>query len=450
MILKPYAHQIITLKRLLKENRIFDVSDPGTGKTRPEVEAIAKKGKPALIFAPKSLLWSAWGAEFQKFAPGVRVQLCYAHNREDAFAQDADAYVTNIDAAVWISKQPESFWKKFKGGPLVIDESAAYKHHTSQRSAAMAKIAKRFDERRLMTGTPNSNGICDIWHQMLLVDDGRRLGKSFFAFRSTCCVPEQVGPGAKMIRWRDKSNAEAIVSALIADVTIRNRFEDCVDIPKNHQYPVEFLLNAKHMSKYRELERDSILILERDSVTAVNGAVLYGKLLQCASGAIYNDDGGYNLLDTDRYELILDLVEARRHSVVFFNWAHQRDKLIEEATKRKVSFEVYDGTVSDKRRRAIVDAYQEGAYQTLFAHPASAGHGLTLTRGTATVWASPTPNLEHYLQGLKRIHRIGQTEKTETIMIVARDTIEQQVYESLLAKDAKMTKLLEFLKRKKK
>jgi SNF2 family DNA or RNA helicase len=83
----------------------------------------------------------------------------------------------------------------------------------------------------------------------------------------------------------------------------------------------------------------------------------------------------------------------------------------------------------------------------LFAHPQSAGHGLTLTKGTATIWPSPTPNLEHYLQGLKRIHRIGQTEKTETIMIVAPGTIEEQVYEALLAKDARMTNLLTLLKK---
>lgn len=450
--MKPYAHQTVTLKRLLKEDRVFDTSDPGTGKTRPEVEhvrALRKAGAcgPALIFAPKSLLWSAWGNDFQKFAPDMVVSLCYANKRAESFAKEADVYVTNHDAAVWLVKQPEAFWKKFANGILIIDESSAYKHHTSARSKAMAKIAKRFQKRRLMTGTPNANGICDIWHQMMLVDDGKRLGKSFFAFRAATCTPEQVGPQPNMVKWRDKTNAEAIVSALIKDVTIRNKFEDCVDIPPNHQYPVEYVLSPKHLAQYKELERDAILQLKDTTVTAVNGAVLYGKLLQCSSGAIYNDAGKYSLLDEDRYDLILDLVEERQHTIVFFNWTHQRDHLMALAEKRGFTFSLIDGSVSDKHRREAVEFYQAGFYKVLFAHPQSAGHGLTLTKGTATIWASPTPNLEHYLQGLKRVHRISQTQKTETIMVVAKDTIEAQVYQSLLEKDAKMTRLLNYLKK---
>lgn len=448
---KPYAHQTVTLKRLMKEPRIFDTSDPGTGKTRPEVEHVRehrkKGGGPALIFAPKSLLWSAWGSDFKKFAPDMTVSLCYADKRQESFDKPADAYITNHDAATWLAKQGEHFWKRFKNGVLIVDESSAYKHHTSQRSKAMAKIAKRFELRRLMTGTPNANGITDIWHQMYLVDDGKRLGRSFFAFRSATCVPEQVGPSANMVRWRDKENAEALVSALIKDVVIRNKFEDCVDIPKNHQYPVEFRLSKKHMEKYRELEAWSVLQLEDATVTAVNGAVLYGKLLQCASGAVYNDAGKYSLLDTERYEMVIDLAEARAHSVVFFNWTHQRDLLMKLAEARGLAFTLIDGTVSDKQRREAVDYFQAGFYRIMFAHPQSAGHGLTLTRGTATIWSSPTSNLEHYLQGLKRVHRIGQTEKTETIMVVAPDTIEQQVHAALMEKDAKMTRLLDYLKK---
>ena len=94
----------------------------------------------------------------------------------------------------------------------------------------------------------------------------------------------------------------------------------------------------------------------------------------------------------------------------------------------------------------IADDYQKGLYQVLFAHPASAGHGLTLTKGTATIWASPTPNLEWFSQGKKRIHRIGQNEATETIVVIAENTRDANVFDSLMRKDAKMTSLLEDLK----
>ena len=445
---KPMAHQKVSIAFLKKQPKAFDMSDPGTGKGFVEwvdfAERRKKKGKCALVIATKSILDSVWVDDCKKFTPHLTTSVATAANREAAFKVEADVYITNHDAVKWLSQKPKGWFAKFD--TLIVDESSAFKHHTSQRSKGLAKISKFFDYIRLMSGTPNTNGVCDLWHQVFVLDGGKRLGRSFFGFRSAVCVPEQVGPAASMVKWVDKENAEAIVSALISDIVIRHRFEDCVDIPANHQYSVNYHLPKKHMEKYKELEDNSILMLKKSSVTAINGAVLYGKLLQLASGAVYNDDGGYSLIDTERYSLVLDLVQERQHSVVFFHWQHQRDQLIEMAIARKVRYALIDGTVSGKKRDEVVKHYQAGFYDVIFAHPQSAGHGLTLTKGTATIWTSPTHNLEHYLQGLKRIHRIGQKEKTETIMVLAPGTVEERVYESLCAKNVKLTTLLDYLK----
>ena len=453
--MKPtaFAHQKETGTFLRKNKIVFDMSDAGTGKTFPEIMDILerrykKRGKCTLVIASKSLLESAWADDIQKFAPTLKYSIALAENREKAFEVDADVYITNHDAAKWLSNRNKKFFEQFD--TLIIDESTAFKHHTSQRSKAIAKIAKFFPNRRLMSGTPMTNGVCDIWHQMLILDDGKRLGKSFFAFRSAVCSPEQVGPAAGMIKWTDKPNAEAIVSALIQDIVIRHRFEDCVDIPLNHRYAVNYHLPKKHMAYYKELEAESLIKVKEKTVQAINGAVLYGKLLQVASGAVYGDEDGegeYTLLDTGRYEMVMDLVEERPHSVVFFYWKHQREELIKLAKARNLEFVVFDGSVTQKGlKEQITRNFQAGCYRVIFAHPKSAAHGLTWTKGTTTIWPSATPNLEWYLQGLKRIHRIGQTEKTETIMVIAPDTIEERVYESLNTKDAKQLTLLEYFK----
>jgi SNF2 family DNA or RNA helicase len=444
-----FAHQKHSLKVLKGAKRVFDSSDPGTGKTRVQVEDFATRrrngGGCMLVLATKSLLTSAWEDDFRRFAPDMKVSVAYAANREKAFALPVDVYVTNHDAVKWLVERPASFFKKFD--TVVIDESTAYKHGTSQRSKAVAKIVKHFDYRRCLTGTPNGNGICDIHNQICLLDDGVRLGKSFIQFRNAACIPQQAGPMPNMIKWVDRPGIESTVSTMIRDITIRHKFEDCVDIPENHKYAKTFRLGKKHMAAYQDMADFQILQLkkEKTTVTAVNGAVVASKLLQIASGATYNDDGAYSLIDSERYGLVLDLVEERKHSIVFFTWTHQRDELIKEATKRGLSYSVYDGATPDKQRTQIVKDYQEGKYQVLFAHPQSAGHGLTLTRGTATIWASPTYNLEHFLQGLKRIHRIGQTEKTETIVVVAEGTIDEVVWQALQDKSVKMTDLLEGL-----
>jgi SNF2 family DNA or RNA helicase len=446
MTVKAFKHQAISLKHDAKTDIVFDTSDPGTGKTFVRIMAFAKRraagGGCMLVLAPRSLLRNVWANDVRKFAPHLRVAVADADNREEAFAAPVDIYVTNIDAVKWVALQKPAFFKKFS--ELVIDESDAYKHHTSQRSKAVAKIAAYFSRKALMTGTPNTVSITDIWHQIYILDAGKRLGNSFFRFRDTVCSPTQVGRSAHAIKWEDKDGAEEAVFGLLSDIVIRHKFEDCVDIPENHKYTIEYQLPKRQLESYLELEITQMMRLKGgNSLSAINAAAVATKLLQVASGAVYSAPDVYHLVDSGRYAMVLDLIQARKHSLCFFLWKHQRDQLIAEAEKRGVKYCVFDGSTSDKDRENLVKGYQAGVYQVMFAHPASAGHGLTLTRGTATIWASPTYNLGHFVQGSKRIPRMGQTQKTETIVVIAKGTLEEKVYDLMLGKDARMTNLLE-------
>jgi Superfamily II DNA/RNA helicases, SNF2 family len=442
---EPYQNQIETAKFLSDRPRAFDLSDCGTGKTRSEIEAYkASARKCALVVAPRSILQPAWGDDLAAFAPEIRYSIAYAENREEAFQKEADFYITNHDATKWLAKQSPKFFERFSD--LIIDESTAFKHHTSKRSKALAKIAKYFPVRRLMTATPNPNSITDIWHQAFILDGGKRLGPSFYAFRNATCTPIQNGPASNMLKWEDREGAELAVTGLLADISIRHLLEDCTDIPPNHEYTRNYYLPTAHYAQYRKLEETSILAIKDRTVNAVNGAVLLNKLLQVASGAVYDDSGGYSVLDTGRYELVLDLVEERRQSVVFFTWEHQRRCLVEEAEKRGLSYAVIDGENRNiNTKNEIVRNFQKGFYRVLFIHPQSGAHGLTLTAAKSTIWASPTYNLEHYHQGKKRIHRAGQTEKTETIVIVAPHTADEQAYAACLLKQTRMGDLLHLL-----
>ena len=469
MALPYFTNQTQSLEFMRGKERIFDASDPGTGKTRVAIEGYFERrlrgGGCALVLAPRSLLKAAWGNDVRKFAPSSTVSIAYAENRSAAFERPADFYITNHDAVKWLAKQPDEFFKRFD--TLIIDEVGAFKHSTSDRSKALNKIKKHFQYRHVMNGTPSPNSITDLWNQVFVLDDGASLGPSFFAFRSAVCTPKQVGPSARMIQWRDKEGASDAVAKCMEPYTIRHKFEDCISIPENHTYTVPYDLPESQARVYREMKDAQVaLLVPKDklaafalarssglsisqalstvgvAIEAVNAATVTAKLLQIASGAVYQNSDEYHLINTARYELVLDMAETRPHTVVFFLWKHQKDFLVAEATKRGLSFGVIDGSVSDARRDETVDFFQKGLYRIVFAHPQSAAHGLTLTRGSATIWASPTYNLEHFQQGGRRIYRAGQTQKTETITVIAPGTIEEHVWEALQTKQVRMDELL--------
>ena len=458
-----YAHQkkSVAFCKNHPEQIIFDTSDPGTGKTKVQIDvidALSKHGK-TLVIAPKSLLSAVWANDIRKFAPHLRVSLAPAGKRDKAFAVDADVYVINTDGVTWLVKQPKKFFKDFHA--LIIDEVADFKHRTSNRSKALLKISKYFKYRAGMTGTPNTNSVTELWHQAKILDGGERLGKSFIQFRNAVCTPTQVGPQPNMLKWTDKESAPEVVASLLADITIRNVFEECVDIPAQAQHTTPYKLPPQQRKIYEEVKLHTLTELNNGVIiSAINGAALMTKLLQIASGAVYSeaDTGhsvshktannalGYALIDEGRYMLIADLVAAREHSVVFFNWNHQRHMLEKEFKKRGITYAVIAGNVSDKDRVEAVEDYDKGMYDVMLAHPQSAAHGLTLVKGRTVIWASPTPNLQFFIQGNRRIYRIGQKFKTEVLLVMAEDTIEQHVFQMLIDKDEKQSKTLDLLR----
>lgn len=443
-----FAHQNTSVEFFRGKPASFDASDPGTGKTLTAIEVFRPRirfdSRCVLVIAPKTLLKNAWANDLRKFAPELIISVAFAENREKAFAAPAEVYITNHDGVNWLAKQKPAFFKKFS--TLVVDESGAFKHHTAKRSKSLKSIRKYFDFCHLMNGKPNTNGITDVWHQYFICDNGQRLGKSFFAFRGAVCVPRQVGPMPNMVEWVDRDGVELGVADLVKDITMRHQFEDCTDIPDNHMYTVPFTLKPVHMKHYRTMQALELLPLKDGTVTAINAAAVATKLMQIASGAVYETSDLYHKLDNDRYELIMDLLEPRQHSLCFFLWKHQKEELIAAAVARGYSYAVIDGSVSVTERENVVRQFQAGFYKVLFAHPQSAAHGLTLVKATTTIWASPTYNLEHFAQGNHRIYRTGQREKTETIVVVAEGTIDEKVFKALASKRVRMDALLSELK----
>ena len=429
----------------VKHNRVFNASDPGTGKTRGTLEAFARRknlgvANRLLVVAPLSILEAAWGDDIKQY---TSLNYVVAHGtrekREAAFNAKAPIVLINHDGAKLIANNlhwVEGF------SDLVIDESTAFKHRTSQRSKAMVKVAQRFKHITLLSGSPNPNGVLDIWHQAYLLDKGARLGSRFFQFRSQVCTPEQVGPRPEHIKWVDKPGAEQTVADSLSDITLRYRFEDCLSIPANKVTYMNVTMPKNVIKAYNDMERDAVLDTAKGQVTAIHAGAKVKKMLQILSGCVYDSNGAVHPVHNDRYDLVMQLVSERKHSLVAFNWQHERNALTTIAGNMGIAYGIIDGSVTAATRTQVVEDFQAGRLQVVFCQPQSASHGLTLTRGTSTIWCSPTYNAEHFQQFNRRIYRAGQTLKTETICIAAKGTKEVEVYERLNGKLLKMEDLL--------
>tara|TARA_R100000231_G_scaffold18728_1_gene18900 strand:+ start:371 stop:1720 length:1350 start_codon:yes stop_codon:yes gene_type:complete len=437
----PYAHQKSTTDFIVKTKTCLITSDPGTGKTRAVLDAHAILGGKTLVLAPLSILEAAWGEDISKFQPDIKYGVAYAKNRKQIFEDsENEMVITNFEAVNFLQKNPQ-YCEQFD--TIVIDEFTAFKNRQAKRSKNLSKIISYFTNRIAMSGTPNSNTILDIWHPAFLVDGGARLGTRFYAFRHQACTPKFNGFANE---WVDKPGIEEAVANKLSDISIRYALSDCIDLPDNIVRTVNTRLTPNIQKQYKTLADESVLYTKSGTVNAINAAARVKKLLQLVTGAIYDEDGVVQFVHQERYDIVMTLVAQRAHSLVAFNWRHERDALVEMAQKEGMSYEVIDGTVPAERRKDIVSRYQAGQIKVLFCHPQSASHGLTLTRANTVIWCSPTYNAEHYQQFNQRIYRAGQTQKTETILIQARGTWEPEVYKKLNTKLGRMENLLHILK----
>lgn len=441
----PFAHQSTTTQFIVDNPKCFVANDPGTGKTRSVIDAFeAMRPGKMLVLAPLSILDPSWACDIRKFAPNARFAIAHGNKkkREAALRSNVDYVITNHDAVKWLLEQPKEVWDDFTH--IVVDESTAFKNRTAQRSKALRALAMNFDCRVLMSGTPNTGTVCDLWHQYLIIDEGARLGKDFYKFQNMMCIGEiQHKGGNKFTKWQDRDDASDIIADMVKDITVRFRFEDCIDIPENSMSTMTLEMPPWLEKKYKELRDEGVLEHGDEVINPVHAGAKIKKMLQLLSGALYNEDGDAVKVHKDRYQLVMELVQQRKQSLVAFNWRHELASLKEIADKLKIPYaEIHGGVKKADRDQAVKD-FQDGKLQVIFAHPQSAGHGLTLTKGTATIWASPTYNAEHYQQFNRRIYRAGQTQKTETIRIAYADSKEIDVYSKLDGKLDRMEDLLD-------
>jgi len=441
-VIKLWPHQQQTVDMALSAPGLYDMSDPGTGKTAAHLTAYVNRRntRRLLVVCPKTLIRSAWGNEIRTYFPTLSVTYAEAGNRLEALTSKSDVVVINVDGVKDIASELKYIKREFSD--MIVDEVTAYRHHMSLRSKAVRLISRQMQRVFGLSGTPNPNSVTELWHPMLLIDRGKRLGTSFSKFRYAVQTSEQRGPAAQHVKWVDKPMAEEATFGMIKDVSIRHAFEEVMThVPANHRQIIEFDLSKKTRAHYRQLEDECILALKK-AVSPVHAAALRTKLLQVCSGAVYYETGKYEVLDNTRYDLITELVEERDKCVVAFNWTHQRDQLVEHFRKAGISVGVLDGTVSQTQRDEHVDAFQNGPLKVILMHLKTGAHGLTLTAGTTSIFASPVYEADLMKQFIHRIYRGTQNQVTNTIFIRAADTVEKYVYDLLLDKSERMEDFL--------
>lgn len=420
--------------------------DMGLGKTVITLTALRSLiyDEPAvskvLVIAPLRVARCTWPDEVRKWDHlrdlSISVIVGDARTREKALRTKALIYVVNRENVKWLI---DYYIDKWDFDCVVVDELSSFKNPSSQRFRALRKVRPLVRRWIGLTGTPTSNGLMDLWAEMYVLDGGARLGRFIGRYRESFFTPQSMNPSTHIVySYRLRPGAEEQIYRRISDVTISMRALDYLHMPECISVTHLVELSPDEQLAYDEMRKEMVISLEGKDVDAATAAVLSGKLLQMANGAVYTEDHEIVYIHDHKLDMLDDLIEAANgQSVLLVYWYRHDFHRIRSRHPEAVEL----------RSDEDIREWNLGHIPVALIHPASAGHGLNLQKGGhIIIWYGLTWSLEMYQQTNARLWRQGQTQTVTIHHIVTEDTVDEDVMEAIEMKDVSQRRLLAAVK----
>lgn len=400
-----------------------------------------------LVIAPLRVAKNVWPEERETWEHAsflrMSVMVGSAKQREAALDAPADIYVINRENVKWLVDCMEKRRIPWPFDMVVIDELSSFKNHQSQRWRALRKVRPKIKRIVGLTGTPAGNGLMDLWAETYLIDGGERLGRFIGRYREAYFKAAGMNPYTGVVfSYVPRPGAEEAIYSRIADISVSMKALDYLKMPDQVMVNHYVDMDADERAAYDSMKNELLVEMDGDTIDAANAAVLTGKLLQMANGAVYNDQKEMKVLHDKKLEMLGDLIEqANGQNVLIAYWyQHDRQRIREYLTELGYQ-------PRDLKSDADIADWNAGKIQTALISPASAGHGLNIQKGGhILIWFSLVWSLEMYQQTNARLWRQGQKEVVTIHHILTRDTVDGDVLDALEHKDTTQQKLIAAVK----
>jgi SNF2 family DNA or RNA helicase len=460
---RPWQHQLDAIDRAREQQNFALFFEMGTGKTFTMISILREKyfakGKilKTLILCPPIVIEN-WKKEFRlssSIADSVIPLRGTGKQRLDAFLlhtkekKNEVIFVTNYQALLM-----ESIYTHLvTWGPeiIVYDESHRLKNPFAKTSKLAMKLSTNAYHRYILTGTPVLNTPLDLFSQYKCLDTGIIFGKSFYEFRAKFFEDKNrfLPRHAYFPKWEPKPEAVERINRYIKTTSMTVKKEECLDLPPLVRETVFVELSPSQRRAYKQMKEEFISVFENNSVAVANLAITKAlRLQQIVSGFIPTEgvESGEKSLqqfeDTPRGQALREILSDLCPGSKVLVWAVFRDNY--ETIRRvceaeKLRYVEVHGEVSEKKKEEAVHLFNTDPSVSVFiGNPQSAGIGINLISASYSVFYSRSFSLEQDLQAEARNYRGGSEihKKVTRIDLVAKDTIDELITESLAKKQA--------------
>ena len=313
-----------------------------------------------------------------------------------------------------------------------IDEASRI-NNSSKRTDEFLLWKEKFKYRRILTGTPLTRSVENLYYPFQFLDEAILGHTSFYSFRAEFCQLESVtiGKGTSNERSFQKVVGVKAVEKLqsrISAHSFRIRTQDCVDLP-----PIQYIhryieMTPEQKKHYEDLKKHFLLEADNGEILTFRLAIVRVQhLMKILRGflprQVSEDCETYTPLKTNRIQSIVDHIKELDGKATLWTWfVEERRQYVEAFQKSGITFTVYNSQTS---RQALRDIESDNC-QVFISDPASGGIGLNLQMCEQSLWTGPPRSLEHWLQANTRVYRGGQEKPVSVVVPLIAGTSEEK------------------------
>lgn len=437
---KPTPEQVEALKRAIRRKRFGVFFQQRIGKTKVAIDfigvhAFAKRATKTLVICPLSVM-DVWVNEIEKHLPTyvTRKVILFPDKQSQRSRAIESALESEAQSVIVIINYDKvnthrELLDEFGAEILIIDEAHLIKGHSSHRSKAVARIAKRTEYVLALTGTPVSKRWYDVFGIFRALDP-TVFGENWYKFINKHGIKGGF-MGKEIVGCVDYD----VIADKIASASMRVIRKDVFDEPEVESILVPVTLGKTAMGLYKTLATQFLIELSGTNMTADMPGVRFMRLQQFCGGFAKDDDGNVHFVHNAKIATLLDLVnthvEAGEKVVVFHRYREEGFLIAKSLRDKGYVVGEYNGLTSREERTDMIVDFQHDDMDVIVIQIATGTMGICLDRAHINIFYSMDFSLSNLLQAKDRIMGRGQKSDVTNYFLAVKHTVDYKIMKGL-------------------
>jgi SNF2 family DNA or RNA helicase len=435
--LLPHQSEAVQKLSRLRVGALF--MDMGTGKSRTAIELVARRGSKisrVIWLCPVSLKETI-RQQIETHCQDTSVSVFDEHTRQ-GHIPDAFWYIVGLESlsasrrvVLAVNSLVDSHTM------LIVDESSYIKGAYTSRTKWATRLGQRARYRLILTGTPVTQGVQDLYAQMRFLSPDILGYASYYSFARNHLEYSERFKGMIV-----RAHNTDYIAAKIAPFVYQVRKDECLTLPPKLYETRSAVMTDAQRELYQQATETILASAETwQEETGVLIYRLFGALQQVTCGFWREYSlSGLPVLHTvphNRLSVLTGTLQDIPRDDKVIIWTKYRRCVAEIAAMLRDEFgsdaALFYGDLSEKERAASLLQFR-GQSRVLVATESCGGHGLTLTEASCAVFYTNGFKYSDRIQAEDRNHRIGQTVPVTYVDIVCPGSIDERIADALARK----------------